>query len=136
MDAQKVEDVRRDEQRIYLFLRPRPVESVVKRLHVFGRSVWRHGFEPDHLPAAGVLFDDVVAGRLPVPTASAGVFEQVSVKLSNHTSRKLDVFVTSVNGVQDIAVARNGLLRARFRSRAFVHQFLDALWGCPPFNSI
>jgi glycosylphosphatidylinositol transamidase (GPIT) subunit GPI8 len=42
-----------------------------------------------------------------------------------------------VNCIQYVSIPRNGLLGPRFRSRAFIHQFFNAIRSrLDPFNSV
>src|ERR1700704_5182945 len=86
-----------------------------------------HRLEPDDARAVRTTFHDVVVGGLPMATATRCELEQVPVQLQHDVGRQSDGLGMAVNRAQDLAVARDLLLRA-IRWRGAVRDELpDAL---------
>ena len=72
----------------------------------------RHRLEANHGRAVRSAFDDVVVRGFPTATTTGRELEQVAVQLQHDVGRQSDVLGMAVNRAQDLAVARDLLLRA------------------------
>ena len=109
MDAEKVMDEHRDQQkRIQLLRSDHAVVALAEGFHSRCGFIRRKRREQDKLPSVRVCCADIVLGVLEAAAdALVGVLIQVTVQLENIVRRDRNVFIAFVDGIQHITVAHD-----------------------------